>query len=190
MSLKKENLFKKSKAKLAKKNKDKKKSTQSKVENVGETLLPEYKEKTDKKNTKNRKLKGMQVFGRSHAPHVMEFKGYEGVFGAGMVSGEIPGDKGGRGLTGALAASRAGTRSLGNQKDGDNEDTSREEKGRKWARKQEQGKARHHSRELESMTNIRTNSRSQGIQSNRVVTNQSMTVQGCMFKRAKVNQAK
>lgn len=130
----------------------------------------------------------MQVFGKSqYAPSVMEFKGYKGTFGAGVVCGEIPGDMGGRGLSGKEAMSRAGKRSLGDQPDKKNSDTAREQKGRAFARSRSLAKVNQGNQHVESASNLRTNSRSQGVYSNRVITNKSTEVVS-NFKKAKMNK--
>jgi hypothetical protein len=117
----------------------------------------------------------------------MEFKGHKGTFGAGMVCGEIPGDTGGRGLSGKEAMSRAGKRSLGDQPDKKNPDTTREQKGRTFASSRSLAKVNNKVQNVESTSNLRTNSRSKGVYSNRVMTNKSIEVVS-NFKKAKMNK--
>lgn len=203
-----EALFTRSKGKLLKKGKSKMTTQESepmhKQEEMSSTgkkgkrtkskkaAFPIYKEMTMKKNTpKEKKVdknkrKQMQVFSRAKSSGALEFKG-DKTFGAGMVSGTIHGSKTGRGLHGAGPESRAGTRSLGNQKDGTIPSTTREDKGRKWARKREKAKVDKVSRKVDSSVNLLSDNKSSKVSSRRVMTNKVTEVVS-RFKRAKSNR--
>ena len=191
-----EGLFAKSKSKLLRKGKSKMTTQESepmhKQEEVSAKKVSGAKKKTRKKSKKEAfpihrevTVKGetMQIFSKAKSTGALEFKGSD-TFGAGMVSGTIHGDKGGRGLTGKVATSRAGTRSLGNQEDKKNSDTQREAKGRKYARKRTEAKVDKNVRKQNSKKNQTTGNPSSKVGSGRKMTNKVTEVVS-RFKRSK-----
>lgn len=185
-----EGFFKRSKAKLCLKgsakmttkesepmHKQKEVTSKGKKTKVKEAF-PIHREVTIKKNGT---LKSMR-FNKARTSNI-EFK-KDKTFGAGTVSGTIHGDKGGKGLTGKVATSRAGSRSLGNQEDKKNSDSKLEAKGRKWARKRSKGKADKQPQKIESMTNHVSNNKSTEVKSGRKITNKVTEVVS-RFKRSK-----